>query len=335
MKKTFLSFLILTYRRPTKLRRLLEVFLNEEFSNSKKAEMEIIIVDDHGEDDTHDIISPVMGLLSDSGWSVKYIYRSQNLRGDRNLYEGYTKDCKGDYVWFLCDDDLIKPEIAIEFIAEIKSKQPVLALCGFQQGLDNQIKNNLGENIRCISNFNEVVYWMTKFPKTSAYVYRTCNLNLNPLIERWDRTLHSWVGIGIYIQQKIGGQLLLYPEITAEADSEYLNLQYSYRIFGKLAGVVQDCCRLLGLSFDEVQKNNSALSDCDELTLCLQGLSAHYSYRSLARYNGNVLAEEKIYLRKNIKFLLRTRQRSVATAKLVIFYLICVVQTISKRRKKL
>lgn len=179
-QSVFLTFLVITYQRPAKIARLLRYFLDDRWQSLKRMGLQIVIADDHSEDNTREVLEPIITALKAQGWSVKYIYRTKNLRGDRNLYEGYSQDSQGRYVWFLCDDDMLDVANAVLFVKSIAENRPVAAICGFRQGTKHQFGNRqLGEQIRIITEFSESVKLLSQYPKTSTYVLkRIPSLNL-------------------------------------------------------------------------------------------------------------------------------------------------------------
>jgi glycosyltransferase involved in cell wall biosynthesis len=320
--ETFLTFLILTYRRPEKAARLLRQFLDDRWLQLGLLDLEIVIADDHGEDETNEIITPVIRQLDKKGWRVRYVYRQSNMRGDRNLYYGYTRDSLGKFVWFLCDDDLIDVGEAIPYIKTVRQVNPLISMCGFVQGHGNQHGNFFGGEIRLIQDFSESVNYLIKFPKTTAYLMRRCpELNLDQIFERWDHTLFSWIGITIFLlAKKKHESVLIYPAVVARADNDYGLLRYSYRIFGKLNFVTQDSIEVAGKSFKKIKPSLVNLPDCDEMKLCLDGLHAHYSWRCDIEYTEDVLARELTFLRKNWLDIFRSKKCVVSFIKFILFF---------------
>ena len=322
MMEIFLTFLIITYRRPEKVARLLRLFLDDRWQQLGLSNFEIVIADDHGEDATYEIIGPVIKQLEEKGWRVKYVYRETNLRGDRNLYYGYTRDSSGQYVWFLCDDDVIDVGQAIPYIETVRQVKPLISMCGFVQGSDNQHGNHFGGETRLVQDFPEAVNYLIKFPKTTAYLMRRCQeINLDHIFERWDRTLFSWIGISIYLlAHKKHEVVLIYPTVVANADEDYGLLRYSYRIFGKLFPVVKDSIELSNMSFEQIKPSLVNLSAHDEIEQCVIGLNAHYSWRSHIRYSPDVLSQELIFLRSNFFSLFRSPKRVLFSLKFIFLF---------------
>lgn len=316
----FLTFLIITYQRPSKVARLLSLFLDDKWEEDEIHEYEIVIADDHGQDDTLLVVSPVIKKLIDKGWQVRYAYRNVNLRGDKNLYYGYTRDSCGEYVWFLCDDDVIDPGTAINYIRAVKNFKPLVGLCGFTQGNKDQYGNFLGDDILVENNYPEAIDLLIKFPKTTAYLMRRLpSIDLDSVFERWDGTLFSWVGLSIYLLGLgFKGGILVYPPIVAKADNEYGRLNYSYRVFSRLFDVVKDSVELSGMPFKKIAPQLHNLHKSDELTLCINGLYSHYNPRSPIVYSNQVLKDESKFLSRSILSSLQRRERIFALFKLLI-----------------
>jgi len=300
--------------------RLLSLFLDDKWKQDEIHEYEIVIADDHGQDDTLLVVSPIIKKLIDKGWQVRYVYRNANLRGDKNLYYGYTRDSCGEYVWFLCDDDVIDPGMAINYIKSVNNFQPLVGLCGFTQGDKDQYGNFLGEDIRVVNNYPEAIDLLIKFPKTTAYLMqRQSSIDLDSVFERWDGTLYSWVGISIYLLV-LGceGGILVYPPIVAKADNEYGLLNYSYRVFSRLFDVVKDSVELSGMPFNKIAPQLHNLHKSDEVTLCIYGLYSHYNLRSPTTYSNQVLKDERRFLSRSILSSLQRKERVSALFKLLI-----------------
>lgn len=318
MTTPFLTFLIITYRRPEKVSRLLEGFLDDLWSELDLGLYEIVVADDHSEDNTGDIIQPIISKLRAKGWSVRYVYREENLRGDRNLYYGYSRDSLGMFVWFLCDDDQLYPKEAIKFINNVKNTEPLIAICGFEQGDRNQYGNKFNGDVRLIDDYVESIDCLVKFPKTTAYLMRRRpDLNLDTLFEKLDLTLFSWIGLAVYILgSEKDEKLLIHPSIVACADEDYSLLSYSYRVFGNLYTTIKLSLEFADYNPAGILPEISNLKSDDELTLNLTGLQAHYSIKSHTIYTDIILRAELRYLRDNWIFIWRRRIRVLALLKL-------------------
>jgi glycosyltransferase involved in cell wall biosynthesis len=297
-----ITFLIITYRRPQKVARLLSLFLDDRWQRSTYTDFEIVVADDHSQDGTLEVIQPIIKNLVSRGWSVRYVCRDQNIRGDRNLFYGYRRDSKGMYVWFLCDDDVIDVGEAIEYISCVLSVKPAVSICGFTQGEQNQIGNRFEGVARVIRNFRESIPYLIKFPKTTAYMLRRIDDDkLDEMFEFWDDTLFSWIGISIYLlKTRLSGGLLIYPKIVARADQDFGKLRYSYRVFMNLYTVTKDALNIVGVNFKDLESDLKFNLTGEEIDLCVQGLSAHYNSKCYIEYSQEVLKAEVLFLKTNI-----------------------------------
>lgn len=326
LETPFLTFLIITYRRPAKLCRLLSQFLDDRWSEVMHLGLEIVVADDHSEDASRDEARPILDALRDKGWRVYYCYREQNLRGDRNLYYGYTRDSRGDYVWLLCDDDQLVVDEAVRLVGLIHDQKPQVCVCGFAQGDLTVPANRLGTETRIIHDFPEAVSFLGQYPKTSAYILRRMpSLDLDVHFERWDRSLYSWIGMSIYLFGKHPERgLMLYPSIAATADDDYGVLRYSYRVFGKLQKVVMEGVQAAGADYDELSRRITGNPHfCqkdyqDEVLMCILGLRAHYNWKSHIEYNEQVLTQELEYLKRNLLRVLGNPRTSYHFIKMLI-----------------
>ena len=301
----FLTFLILTYRRPQKLVRLLEQFLCTEWEALNRESVEIVIVDDHSEDDTKALVLPVLNQLASCGWPVRYIYRSTNLGADGNLLQGYGGDAKGEYVWIFCDDDILNINNSIKFIDLIRETKPAVGVCGFRQGVAHKSGNDglkaYPEIIMDIAKGIDVVVY---YPKTSAYVLRKSHFNdFKEKFRKWDGSLYSWIGLSIIlIAEKDNIKVINFKEICAEGDDNYGELQYSYRVFANLHRVVLDALSETQVSPSILGAHSNFLlkANRDIYVLCAQGLQAHYAVRSEISYKKRILDSEKNFIRQNL-----------------------------------
>ena len=318
----FITFLIITYRRPEKVARLLSTFLDDRWEQSEYTDFEIVVADDHGQDETFETICPIIVSLVSRGWSVKYVYRDQNIRGDRNLFYGYRRDAKGQYVWFLCDDDVIDIGEAIVYINAVRHFRPAVSICGFSQGDNNQMGTGFGGMTRLITDFRESISYLVKFPKTTAYMLRRVDdEKLDNVFELWDNTLFSWIGISIYIlKNNLASGLLVYPSIVARADQDFGRLRYSYRVFKNLYFVTKDAIKITGSIFEDIDNDLRSIHTGGELDLCMLGLIAHYNPNCYIKYSAEVLDGEIVFFKQNIIQSVFGFKRCFNLAKLIFYW---------------
>ena len=319
VENIFLTFLILTYKRPEKVKRLLEQFLDERWKNILNLKLEIIIADDYSCDNTKEILEPLLIRLINFGWKVEYILREHNLKGDYNLYKGLYDDSSGEYTWFLCDDDCIVIQEAIIFLQNVFHYKPFVAICGFKQGKSNEYSNNLGNKIRMSNSFEDSIELISHYPKTSTYIFKRVLKDLTLVnFERWNGTLYAWIGLGIYMigRNDLNG-VLVYPYLTVYADDEYGELRYSYRVFKNLNFVIRDSINLIGIVLDDEFYKLPFLQEDDELSLNILGLQAHYSIKTDITYSEIILRQEIKYFKNNVLKIFLKPRRLILTSKFV------------------
>lgn len=295
--KPRLSILILTYQRPKKIKRLLEQFLEIKRLMSDELIYEIVIADDCSQDDTYPIIESSITSLKKNGLNIRYICRATNLGGDGNLYKGYRDDCTGDYVWILCDDDILVPHEAVNFLKEIVQNKPAVAVCQFAQGKNNQYGTKFSGKSRVMYDNDLVISALIRFPKTSAYVLMRDLTDLFDVeIEKWNGTLFSWIGMSILLFAKHHQQgVYIHVPLTVQGDDEYGDLRYSYRVFLNLNIVareaVQKAFTVFNTTFTVSFHNKRS-----ELQWCLRGLYSHYNPFSPMRYEKKIIKKEFIFI---------------------------------------
>jgi len=100
-EKDLVSILVPTYNRPALLERAIKSLLEQSYKK-----LEIVVVNDAGRD-VQDVVNSFKDLR------IKYFQNSENkgLAGTRNVA---LKNCKGDYICLLDDDDIYL-KYAIEF----------------------------------------------------------------------------------------------------------------------------------------------------------------------------------------------------------------------------
>lgn len=320
---TSFTFLIITYRRPEKVKRLLIQFLDTAWLEIINLNLEIIIADDHSNDNTKDLIRPIIEDLIIFGWNVKYIYRETNVKGDYNLYKGLVNDSSGEYIWLLCDDDCLVINESINFIRTVFLYKPIIAICGFKQGNFIKYGNNLGNKIRMSKSFEDSIELISHYPKTSTYIFKKGldNLSFEKFL-RWNGTLYAWIGLAIsMVGNNNGFGVLAYPNITVFADNEYGELRYSYRVFRHLNYVVRDSISLTTLTVKNSIYELPYLQKDDEISLNILGLQAHYSKKTDIRYSNAILRSEIEFFKKNKFSILYKRQRIILASKLIFVYL--------------
>lgn len=308
-----ISVLVLTYRRPEKLKRLLAQFTSPEMQGVSDCIKEIIVADDCGNDATGEVIAPILAELVHLGYGARYVCRERNLRGDMNLYRGYRDDCSAEYVWILCDDDVLIPKESAGFIRAVVNLLPAVAICQFAQGESHKYGTKFCGESRRILDAEVAIEMISRFPKTSAYILKK---DLIPVfdqeIDNWNGTLFSWIGMSIMLFAQYPTQgLYIHTPLTILGDEEYGSLRYSYRVFQHLTKVVEDAIEKSNFKFG-TQLPKIGRGSRSEVSWCLRGLFSHFNPLSPVRYEEGIVASELKFLIKKMLARMKSSFKSLA-----------------------
>lgn len=118
MENKLLTIAIPTFNRPENLRQILNVLQGED-SN----QFNVLISDDSTNSDVESIAFEFRSKLP----NLRYIKNSKNLGFSLNVAQLYQKS-ETRYVWFLCDDDIVKEGSVNTIIQTLKLHEPVVAI---------------------------------------------------------------------------------------------------------------------------------------------------------------------------------------------------------------
>lgn len=91
---------------------------------------EIIIIDDHSNDETPKIIQQI---INDNATKIPIIYRLNNKKGACSARNNALEISSGDYIQWLDADDILGPRKIATQYESIKRKQDTLAVCEWQR----------------------------------------------------------------------------------------------------------------------------------------------------------------------------------------------------------
>jgi abequosyltransferase len=117
-----LSICITTYNRAQFIGATLESIFSQ-FDSS----LEVVVVDGASTDDTEELISRYIRRYD----ALRYFKQDTNQGIDRG-YDCAVQLARGDYCWFMTDDDLLKPGALAKVLAALHDK-PSLLLLNFQR----------------------------------------------------------------------------------------------------------------------------------------------------------------------------------------------------------
>jgi abequosyltransferase len=135
MNNPVISICIPTYKRVDCLKTCLESIV-EQFKNPFVREnVEVVISDNASGDGTESMVKEFQKEFS----NIFYYVNSENIGVDRNIINTVEK-AKGEFVWFLGDDDVLFPD-ALEYMLEILSQRKFKYCLVNCLGYDHNMQN--------------------------------------------------------------------------------------------------------------------------------------------------------------------------------------------------
>lgn len=119
MSAPFLSVGIPTYKRPHRLRRLLETLAQQKGVAAE--EWEVVVSDNCSLDDTQGVVDAFRERLP----NLRSLQNTQNIGGDLNMRSLFDK-ALGDYVWVMPDDDFVNGDYAVASLLRKLRARPVV-----------------------------------------------------------------------------------------------------------------------------------------------------------------------------------------------------------------
>ena len=153
-----LSICIPTYNRAEFLRQCLDSIV-EQFSDTAVTEKtEVVLCDNGSTDNTEAVIAEYRLQFS----NIRYFKNAENLGVDRNILR-VTSEAKGEYCWFLGDDDVYFAG-ALKKVLEVIEKGNADYIMANAWGYDRELKNS------ALSRPNLHIAADQYFPTLSAFV---------------------------------------------------------------------------------------------------------------------------------------------------------------------
>ena len=122
----FLSIGIPTYKRPLRLKHILTTLANQ--LNLENADWEVVVSDNCSNDDTPNVVKSFENKLP-----ITYLKHETNKGPDFN-FRSLADSCKGEYLWFVPDDDdLVNESSVSKIISFIKNIRKMMKINDFIQ----------------------------------------------------------------------------------------------------------------------------------------------------------------------------------------------------------
>lgn len=306
----FLTIGVQTYNRAYKLERLLKQFCElPNYFDVQKWNLEILISDNCSDDHTPLVVNNLKAKLVKSGFLVSFFRQKENLGLDGNSLFVLTH-AQGEYLWFFSDDDILISKNILHLLEDLKKFHPSLCLSNFIQPPytdSNPIfLNKSKENEKILMNPVESINAIIKWPKLTNYILKKSAFVDQNFLNKYDQLIEICSGkFYLFISFALiayfsSNTLLIRKGSIAKCDDDYLNLEYSPRVFQNLSTVVKESLIFLGeknyvnaVTIKEKQSNR--------LRSSISFLTLHYQGK--INLSNKILDDEKFFL-KNTSFFL-------------------------------
>ena len=225
-----LSIVIPTYNRVEKLIRMLQNIEVEINRIDVANVLEVIISDNASPDETKSAVEAFIP----NGYKIKYFRQDSNIGFDKNtkfLYE----QAKGDYVWYVSDDDILLPGAIQEVVNGLKDTNPDLLLFSFEQPLGSTSRTfSLKEPVSLITNPNKIIELVAHYPKVTIYVMRKIAFTKKDWAD-----IEPFCGDGFFfvvlcysiLERSEQVRLTVVSQPLGASDDDYYYINYSPNVF--------------------------------------------------------------------------------------------------------
>lgn len=314
----FLTVGIQTYNRAIKLNRLLNQFCElSNFLDIKRWDIEILLSDNCSTDHTPLVIEKAIPQLTNSGYYVSSFRQEVNLGLDGNSLFIFTH-AQGKYLWFFSDDDILIPENTQSLLEDLTKFQPGVCLSNFIQPPYTSKKTIFltkeKQNQKIIYNPVDCIKAIKKYAKLTNYIVKKelfiadkFIVDYNELLEKCSGQFYLFISLSLVCYFAYGNILVRQSSI-AKCDSDYLNIEYSPKVFENLNSTI--ISTLTFLKQDEyIKQTTRPQKPVNRVRASIKFLLLHY--------------EGKIHLPQDI---LEEEERYLSTARYYYFlHPLCVV----------
>lgn len=225
-----LSILIPTYNRAQKLVRILKNIEIEITRIDAANFLEVIISDNASPDETKNAVETFIP----DGYKIRYFRQDVNVGFDRNIKFLYEQ-AKGDYVWYVSDDDILLPSALQEVVNGLKDTNPDVLLFSFEQPLGSTNRTfDLPDSVSLVTNPKKIIELAAHYPKLTMYVVRKIDLTQYDWAE-----VEPFCGDGYFfvvlcysiLARSDQARLTVISQPLAASDDDFSHISYSPNIF--------------------------------------------------------------------------------------------------------
>jgi glycosyltransferase involved in cell wall biosynthesis len=267
-----LTIAIPTYNRANRLNKCLADLYFELNNSIYKSDINVLVCNNGSLDNTLEVISKHVVIFRSVGINFFTASFDMNQGFDSNVQLCY-QESNSEYVWFLSDDDNIKPGVIDHIISDINNFQPSIIYYNHEQFPYTLQNPYITDKIIVNPNSLDIIFLLNKlvkWPKLSSYV-----LKKNNCLSKVENLNAGFHHVSLALECALSkGNVLLSPTFNASPDADYLeNIDFPPYIGNGLNKVILNTLKvhdLLAL-YDEL-----ALSRTDPLISSLNTLGAYY-----------------------------------------------------------
>jgi len=295
----FISLCIPTYRRAPKVARLMRQLTRVIAASSYRTKIEVVISNNASPDATADAIRAESAGLA-THCRVRVYTQHENIGGEANfrfLYE----HAEGRYVWIFPDDDILYEDQFDRLIADLERVAPEICLSSFCQPPwdgDRRMFDCGGAETALVEDLRQAIPHLVRFPKLTAYVYRRRVLaprEQASSIQAAETTSFWFVTLCLLLLNNHENRLLLRSPNVAHADEDFLDLNFSPRVYLTMAEAVR-----LGLTGHEAPEPLIAEVTILDIPMAVVGLVFRHTV-GLSTLAASVAESDYRYIRENLR----------------------------------
>lgn len=228
-----LSIAIPTYNRAGKLARVLASICGQVSQSNRLSEkVEVIVSDNASSDETQQILAN----CDCKGVRFQHYRQGTNLGLDGNMSFLYRK-CRGNYVWFFSDDDILFPGAVERVLEQLEKNAPDALLFSFVQPPGSVARTfDFDQPELIVSNPETLIRLLARAPKLSIYTLKRIEI-----AEKDDAILREFLGTDYYfialaytiLQRSQSPKLCVLSEPLAGCDSDFNVIRFSPETWGR------------------------------------------------------------------------------------------------------
>jgi glycosyltransferase involved in cell wall biosynthesis len=223
----FLTLAIPSFNRSAKLLSILRSIDGMLHNLSFKEQIEIIVSNNGSSDSSAKDLESYLMQRPRSASNLRVFNQATNIGFDLNVKFLY-ENARGQYLWFLSDDDILYPQAIERIFTELKARMPSILLFEFQQpagSTEKVLSKVVTPGVH--SDAKTLINLVSKQAKLSSYiVYRGDALNLSG-IDQFIGSSYWFVALSLSILHSARSATgYLIGDFLAHSDSDYKQINF-------------------------------------------------------------------------------------------------------------